>query len=128
MKIVSKITSSSLVLAAAAFLPAVASAQQTSGFRNLLVQAHGILDQLIPLVIGLAVLVFLWGVLQYVVSKGADDKAMARSTMLYGILGLFVMVSVWGLVGLLSQTIFGNRAVNQPLPSPGIPVPNGARR
>lgn len=62
------------------------------------------IGNLIPLVIGLAVLYFLWGVLGFIQSKDAEEQKQARMTMLSGIVVLFVMVSIWGLVGLLSDT------------------------
>jgi hypothetical protein len=44
-------------------------------------------------------LAFLWGVIQYI-TAGADEekRAGARNYMIYGIIGLFVLVSVWALV------------------------------
>lgn len=63
-----------------------------------------------PLLIALSVIVFIWGVLKYI--SGADDETKrteGRNFMIYGIIGLFVMVSVWGLVQVLQGTFgFGN--------------------
>lgn len=64
------------------------------------------MNKVIPLIIGAAVIVFLWGVLKYVLS-GSDDpdkRKDARSFMIWGIAALFVMVSVWGLVRILQTT------------------------
>ena len=59
----------------------------------------------IPLIIGLAVVYFLWGVLKYVTAGGDEEsKGAGRDMMIYGIIALFVMVSVWGLVGVLKGT------------------------
>lgn len=54
---------------------------------------------LVVIVIALAMLAFLWGIIQYI-TAGADEekRAGARNYMIYGIIGLFVMVSVWALV------------------------------
>lgn len=61
-------------------------------------------DWLIPIVIGVALLYFLWGVMKYVTSGGDPGaRKEAANTMLYGIIALAVMVSVWGLVGLLQD-------------------------
>jgi hypothetical protein len=69
---------------------------------------------LIPIVIGIALLVFLWGVMKYVTSGGDSEKRKeAANTMLYGIIALAVMVSVWGLVGIVRQ-IAGVRDVAAP--------------
>lgn len=92
-----------------------------SGIQSLLQQVMSIITQLIPIVIGIAVLMFLWGVLKYVTAKGEEDQKEARGVMLYGIIALFVMVSVWGLVNILGDTLNLNRAVPPP---PGIPGVN----
>jgi uncharacterized sodium:solute symporter family permease YidK len=95
------------------------------GISGLLEQVMGVITSLIPIVIAIAVLVFLWGVLQYVVAKDEDKQKEARGVMLYGIIALFVMVSVWGFVNLLGTTIFGDSAgVLTPPPPPGIPGVN----
>lgn len=62
-------------------------------------------SSLIPLLITLSVIVFIIGVIKYI--AGADDSAKredGRKFMLYGIVALFVMISIWGLVGILQGT------------------------
>lgn len=102
-------------------LPFIVLAQE-DGINRLINQVQNVIYRLIPILIGLALLVFLWGVLKYVISPGEDDKAKARDYMLYGIIGLFVMVSVWGLVTILADTIFGGNRINQPPTVPQIPI------
>ena len=59
----------------------------------------------IPVVIALAVLYFFWGLAQYVLYSGDEGKKEeGRNIMIYGIIALFVMVSVWGLIGILQRT------------------------
>jgi len=72
------------------------------------------------MVIAIAVIIFLWGVVSYI-TAGADEekRATARSLMIYGIIGLFVMVSVWGLVAVLGRT-FNVGQGGTPL-TPGLP-------
>ncbi len=61
---------------------------------------------IIPIIIGLAVVWFLWGVAQYVMAAGDEDKKKTgRDHMIYGIIALFVMVAVWGLVNVLGGTL-----------------------
>lgn len=62
---------------------------------------------LVPLVIGIALLLFLFGLIKYV-RAGADEKmhAEARNLIIWGIVGLFVMTSVWGLVNIITNTFF----------------------
>jgi len=74
-----------------------------------------ILNPLILLIIGAALVVFLWGVLKYV-SKGdaPEERSKGAALMFYGIIGLFVMVSVWGLVNIVVKSFFGTSAPTQP--------------
>jgi len=57
-------------------------------------------NYLVPLIISLALIYFLWGVAKYI--QKPDEKG--REMILWGLIGLFVMVSVWGLVNLLGGT------------------------
>ncbi len=61
---------------------------------------------LVPLVFAVAFIVFIWGVFQYFIAGGADEEKRenGKSLMLWGIIGFFVMVSVWGLVNILRGT------------------------
>lgn len=70
-------------------------------------------NALIPLLITLSVIVFIIGIIKYI--AGADDSTKreeGRKFMLYGIIALFVMISIWGLVGILQGTFgLGNTVV-----------------
>ncbi len=60
---------------------------------------------LIPLLFAVAIGVFIWGVIQYL--KNTTDpkkREEGRNFMIYGIVSLFVMISIWGLVGFLVNT------------------------
>lgn len=61
----------------------------------------------IPIVAGIALLVFFWGLAQ-VIFKADDEDARikGRQVMIWGIIALFVMVSVWGIVNLLISDFF----------------------
>jgi len=95
---------------------------QRTGLQNMVGEAGSLIQALIPIVIGLGVLVFLWGVLQYVIAKDDSGKEQGRTFMLWGIIALFVMVSVWGLVNILRETLNLNNATPS---APGIPRVGG---
>lgn len=51
------------------------------------------------LILGAAVVYFLWNVFGFVMSAGDSEKrAEKQGGIVYGIIGIAVMVSVWGLV------------------------------
>ncbi len=112
---------SSFVIPALVLMPALVFAQ-SDGVNRLIDQVQNLVARLIPIVIGLALLVFLWGVLRYLFSKEDTEKGQAKSFMLWGIITLFVMVSVWGLVQIVSDTVFGTGGPREIVPSiPRVP-------
>ncbi|MDB5237375.1 MAG: hypothetical protein JWL88_477 [Parcubacteria group bacterium] len=60
-------------------------------------------NQIIGLLFAAAFLLFIFGVFRYFFLKGGDSKAReeGRGFMIWGIIGLAVMFSVWGLVRLV---------------------------
>ena len=63
------------------------------------------IDRLAPLFIAIAVIVLLVAIVNYMrAGEDEEKRSKAKSLMIYGIIGLFVMVSVWGLVNLLTGT------------------------
>lgn len=69
----------------------------------------GLIRMAVPLIFAAAVLLFLWGVfnLVFLNQNNPEKREEAKKFMMWGIISLFVMVSVWGLVNLLSNTFFG---------------------
>ena len=107
-------------------LPLFAFAQTFRGgnpFLDILIKVKDILNAVIPIVITIALIYFIWGVAKYVTAKEEEEKTEARDVMIYGTIGLFFIVSVWGIVLLLVQ-FTGVPVINTP--PTGIPgVPNG---
>ena len=60
---------------------------------------------IIDLLAGLALVYFLWGATQFIMNGGDEKKREeGRQQMIWGIVGLFIMISVWGLVNILVHT------------------------
>lgn len=61
---------------------------------------------IIPLLVGAAFLVFIWGVVNYFfLHAGEEEKRReARSFALWGVLGLVLLFSLWGVVNILLDT------------------------
>ena len=69
-----------------------------------------IVNPLVISIIGLAVVYFLWGVAKYILHSGdAKAREEGRNMMIYGIIAIFVMVSMYGLVNLLKTTFELNK-------------------
>jgi hypothetical protein len=63
-----------------------------------------ILNYLSIIILGLAVIYFLWGVFKYVTTASDTDREEAIRTITHGIIVLFVMVSLWSLVAVMGRT------------------------
>lgn len=88
---------------------------------DLLRQVKGTLDIVIPLAITIALIYFIWGVIQYVIASDEENKAKARQQMIWGIIGLFVIVAVWGIINFISSYL--DIEVGGDLPNvPGVPL------
>ncbi len=60
---------------------------------------------IVPMFFALAVALFLWGVVQYVISEGDEGKReKGKLYMVWGLIGLTVMISVWALVAVIGST------------------------
>lgn len=85
------------------------------GTRDLINAVGGLVSQLTVIAGGVALLVFLWGLVKFIFKPGDEKAHEAGITLMkWGIVALFVMVSVWGIIG------FMQRALGLPI----IPIPN----
>lgn len=67
------------------------------------------IDYIIPPIVLLTTIVFMYGIVIYIFRSGDENKRKdGIRYMLYGIIGLTIMVSVWGIVRLLSYSLFGD--------------------
>ncbi len=87
-------------------LPLAASAQSLQPLANLIGAIGRLVGALVPILITLALVVFFWGLVRYLMSaggKGGHDKG--KQLMIWGLVSLFVMVSVWGIVRLAQDAL-----------------------
>ncbi len=92
-------------------LPLFAGAQYgtLAPIQQFIVSIANIIALLIPISIGVAMLVFFYGLIKYIhnAEKGIGQKIMAN-----GIIALFVMVSIWGIIRLIQSALLNG--TNQP--------------
>ena len=70
---------------------------------NILIFANNVL---IPFIIGIGFLVFVWGMFQYFILGGANDEAKekGKSFMIYALLGFLLIIVFWGILNLLASS------------------------
>ena len=77
----------------------------SSTFKDVVAYAISIIGALIPVLAALALILFLFGVVRFVVMSGNErEKSHSKEAMLWGLVALFVLVSVWGIIGILRRT------------------------
>jgi hypothetical protein len=77
----------------------------SNGLLDLLALLKNVIDKSIPILVGLGLLAFFWFLVMFI-WKGADNPAERQKSiggMGWSIVALFVMVSIWGIVGLIAQ-------------------------
>lgn len=95
----------SLLFVSLAVLVAVPSVAGAVTFLDTLGLINTIINALVPIIISLALVVFFWGLVMYLAVLGDDEKRKkAIQLMIWGVVAIFVMVSIWGLVRLLQST------------------------
>jgi hypothetical protein len=94
------------ILASLAAAPVFAFAQQLGNVETFMRSIGRLIDLALPMVVALALLGFFYGLAKFVFNAGDDGaREEARSIMIWGVIALFVMVSVWGLVQFLGNAL-----------------------
>ena len=93
---------------------------------GLLCRIGTFLNAVVPVLLALGVVYFVWGVVTYVIASDEEAKKTGRDRIIYGIIGLAVIIGVWGLVNVVKNTFFnvGNGA-NIQLPTVPVVIPGG---
>lgn len=103
-------------------LPAVALAQSSIGnVWNIAEFIKRLLDTALPLLIAAAVVWFVYGLFTLFLAADDDKKVKAKTTVIYGVIAIFVMVSVWGLVNILVGTFNLNNGAQRLPDLPAVP-------
>jgi hypothetical protein len=109
-KLIASLSLSALMLPAVAFADTAVAGQN---LMSLITFAGEVLNRLIPLLIALALVIFFWGIVVYVYKKDATE---GRKIITAGVIALFVMVSIWGIIKVVQNTlgVYGGGTVEAP--------------
>lgn len=67
-----------------------------------------LINLVIPVLIAFALVLFLWGGVRYIYRSGdAHGKGADKEVLLWGLIALFVLVSIWGILRLLKESLLG---------------------
>ncbi len=85
-------------------VPAVALAQNFGYVDNVVGQGRYYLGVAVSVLMVLMTIWFLWAVFRYISSKEAKDAAEKKKLMFNALIGLFIAVSVWGIIKIATRT------------------------
>ena len=89
-----------------ALAPFAAFAQVPRSVNESLISIGRFVNLATPIVVALALLGFFWGLAVYIFQSGSDDKRKkGLSIMIWGIIALFVMLSIFGIINALQSTL-----------------------
>lgn len=87
-----------------ALLPTVTFAQKLRDINSVSTKATNIGNLIIELAIGVAIVWLIVNIVRYLIAGGEEERKKGGEAILYGVIGLFVIFSIWGLVNVLLGT------------------------
>jgi hypothetical protein len=90
-------------------------------FAQTLCLGSSLVRSVIPIIVAATLLVFIFGLIKFMRASG-DSKAIeeGKTFMIWGIIALFVMLSIWGILNLFYSDFFGGTVGVPQLPEPKI--------
>lgn len=74
---------------------------------------------MIPVASGIALLVFFYGLTKYIFNQSnANEKESSKQIIVWGLVGLFVLFSIYGIVNVFKGTLFRYSMYDDPLQLP----------
>src|SRR4051812_32893723 len=105
------------------FIPAVASAQVITDVNSLTNKLTNLGNTFIQILIAFAVAYIIFNVVRFIMASDDPEKRKPlQGAIIWGIVGLFVILSIWGLVNILRGT-FRTDTTNPTNQYPTVPYP-----
>ena len=75
--------------------------------KGILTQLVDFINFLVPIVFAIAFIVFIWGVFRYFIQGAASEEQRdtGKQFVVWSLVGFFLMLSLWGIVNLLTNTL-----------------------
>lgn len=69
--------------------------------------AISIIQSIIPILVSIALILFIWGIVKFILHAGSgNEREEAKDVMFWGLIALFVLFSIWGIIRVLQATLF----------------------
>ncbi|KKP87892.1 MAG: hypothetical protein UR91_C0033G0003 [Candidatus Nomurabacteria bacterium GW2011_GWC2_35_8] len=94
--------------------PSSSTCTALTGVQSVICKVNEIVGSIVPVLIALGLVYFVWGVIQYMIGTEEETKKGGKGKIIYGIIGLAVIVGVWGLVNILKTTFVNSENLSAP--------------
>ena len=95
-----------LLILVSGYAPLIVLAQDFSYYAKFLDGLYKVLNPLVAVLIGFALIFFIWQIVRYLgAADNEEQRKEAGKFMLWGLVFIFVMAGVWGLVSLIAGTL-----------------------
>lgn len=82
---------------------------------DLLTGIQQLLNTIVPILILLGVVYFVWGVVKFMIADSEEAKTKGKDQIIYGLIGFTVIIGLWGLVNIVVNSLgFGAGQLNAP--------------
>ena len=78
-----------------------------NNFSDLVGVFFELIQAALPVIVGMALLVFIWGLAKFIFRVGGDEKALAdgKKLMVWGLIALFILVSFWAIIAVFYRDL-----------------------
>lgn len=97
----------------ATLIPSLAFAATNKTLRDIIAQLTDYLNEILFLLMGVAIVMFTFYVIKYFIRPDAERKE-AGAYVMYAVIGFFVILSFWGIVNILQNTFGLQNEANRP--------------
>lgn len=88
-------------------VPIAYAAVNTAAFANVVDPViTQIIYPIVYFIFALGVLIFAYGVIEMIIKGSAEARETGRKHILFGVIGMFIMLSAWGIINFVSNTLF----------------------
>lgn len=93
-------------LAVLSALTPVLAFAQLGNVENIVESIGNLIKLATPIVVGLALLAFFWGLVKFIFSAGDEDaRKDAKHLMIWSVIALFIMISIVGIINFIGNAL-----------------------
>ena len=75
-------------------------------------------DRIMPLMVGIAIIVFLFNMISFIANSGNEkQREQFKNYMINSVIAMFILISIWGIVGIGTKGLFGTKPYIPQLPT-----------